>query len=133
MLYDYPMLFLWRGQIVKGNITASAPINFYLMDETNYLAFINRQPWQRITALLNTTNTDVFFVAPASGYYRLVVRLVNPQTENIELTSSIAYYGIDRDHLDSGLGLILVGVTLGIIVLLNSLRSKSQLRKEPSE
>lgn len=132
-LHDDSMLFLWRGQIVKGNITASAPINFYLMDETNYMAFINGQPWQAISALLNTTNTSVFSVALVSGYYRLVVRLVNPQTENAEVNSSIVFHGIDRDHFDSGLGLIFVGVALSIIVLLNSLRSKGQLRKETRE
>ena len=119
--------FLWRGQILECNITASAPINFYIMDETNYLAFVEGQSWQPQTSLLNISNESFSFMAPTSGYYRTVVNLKPPQ-ESADLTISMTYYGIDRDHYDSGLAFILAGTALGAIALISFLRSKFLLK-----
>lgn len=115
--------FLWRGQTLEGNITASAPINFYIMDETNYLAFAEGQPWQPQTSLLDISNTSFSFMVPTSGYYRAVVNL-KPPKESADLTISMEHYGIDRDHYDSGLAFILAGTVLGVITLISFLRSK---------
>ena len=117
------MYFFWRGQTLEGNFTASAPIDFYIMDETNYLAFVEGQSWQPLTSLLEVSNASFRFTAPASGYYRIVVNLKPPQ-ESANLTWSMTFYGIDRDHYDSGLAFILAGAVLGVIALTSFLQSK---------
>ena len=119
--------FLWRGQTLEGNITASAPIDFYIMDETNYQAFAEGQSWQPQTSLLDISNASLCYTAPASGFYRIVVNLKPPQ-ESANLTIDITSYGIDRDHYDSGLAFILAGTVLGVIALISFLRSKFLLK-----
>jgi len=121
------MHFFWRGQTLEGNFAASAPIDFYVMDETNYLAFAEGQSWQPLTSLLDVSNASFRFTAPASGYYRIVLNLKPPQ-ESADLTWSVTLYGIDRDHYDSGLAFILAGTVLGVIALISFLRSKFLLK-----
>lgn len=119
-----PTFFLWRGQISEGNITASAPITFYIMDEANYLAFVEGRPWQPQTSLLNISNESFHFRAPTTGYYRIVINLKSQEVESVNLTISMVYYGLNRDHYDSGLAFVSAGTFLGIIVLTSFLRSK---------
>lgn len=93
------------------------------MDEANYQAFAGGRSWQPLTSLLDISNASVHYAAPASGYYRIVVTLKTPE-ESAYLTISLIYYGIDRDHYDSGLALMFSGAVLGVIVLISFLRSK---------
>lgn len=118
-----PMLFLWRGQMMEGNITTNDQINLYVMRETDYLAFIEGQSWQPLYFIRDVSNDSFHFMAPTSGYYRVVAN-VRPDQETTNFTISIIYHGIDRDHYDAGLAFLLTGSVLGIIILANFLRSK---------
>jgi len=122
-----PMLFLWRGQVLQGNVAANASLNFYIMDEPNYIALVEGHQWQPLISLLDFSNQSFSFVAPYSGYYRIIIN-VRPPQEIADLTFSATHYGIDRDHYDSGVAFTSVGAVLGIIALVDFLRSKLKAR-----
>jgi len=104
--------FLWRGQTLQGQITTNASVDFYIMDEANYLAFTESRSWQPQLSLLDISNESFFFVAPTSGYYRFLVTVKSPG-KHVMRTVSIRYYGIDLDHYESGLTFIVIGAILG--------------------
>jgi hypothetical protein len=126
-LREPPMVFLWRGQVLQGNVTANASLNLYIMDEPNYIALVEGHQWQPLISLLDFSNQSFNFIASNSGYYRIIIDVKPPQ-ETANLTYSAAYYGIDRDHYDSGIAFTTVGAILGIIALIGFLRSKLKVR-----
>lgn len=127
-LPEPPMVFLWRGQVLQGNVAANASLNFYIMDEPNYIALVEGRQWQSLTSLLDFSNQSFSFVAPNSGYYRIIIN-VRPPQEIANLTYSATWYGIDRDHYDSGVAFTSVGAILGTIALVDFLRSKLKTRR----
>jgi hypothetical protein len=126
-LREPPMFFLWRGQVLQGNVTANASLNLYIMDEPNYMALVEGRQWQPSISLLDFSNESFNFIASNSGYYRIIINVKPPQ-ETANLAYSATYYGIDRDHYDSGIAFTTVGAILGIIALIDFLRSKLKVR-----
>lgn len=129
--YNSPTFFLWRGQTLQGSVTANATLNLYIMDETNYLAFTEGKSWRPLFSMLDISNESLRFEVPTTGYYRIVVEVKSPR-EIAHRSFYVEYYGIDRDHFDSGLAFLLAGAVLGIIVLLSVLRSRSSTKKRAS-
>ncbi len=124
-------LFLFRGQTVEGNISASAPVNFYVMDEANYVAFAKGNSWQPLAILLNASNGTFSFVAPETSYYRTIA-VVGQSQKNAGLDTEIKYYGANLDYYQSGLVLVTIGaVLIGMDALLR-LRSRNS-KKPPAE
>jgi hypothetical protein len=124
-------LFLFRGQTVEGNISASAPVNFYVMDETNYVAFAKGSSWQPLVSLLDVSNGSFSLVAPAAGYYHIIAAVGQPQ-ENAHLDTEIKCYGIDLDYYQSGLAFVAVGVVLIAIHAMLYLKSRSSRNHPPN-
>ncbi len=124
-------LFLYRGQILEGGFTANASVNFYLTDETNYLAFVQDSSWHPLVSLLDVSNESFNFVAPATGYYRTIA-VVNQSQENVELNTSMKFYGINLDYYQSGQVFLAVGFILIVTDAIRYLKSRSS-QKPPAE
>ncbi len=121
-------LFLFRGQTVEGNISASAPVNFYIMDEANYVAFSKGNSWQPLATLFNASYGSFSFVAPETSYYRTIA-VVGQSQKSAGLDTEIKYYGANLDYYQSGLVFVTIGVVLiGMDALL---RLKSRSSKKP--
>jgi hypothetical protein len=101
------------------------------MDETNYLAFTKDNSWQPLMALLDISNESFNIVAPATGYYRTIAVVKQPQ-ENAELDTSMRYYGINLDYYQSGLAFVATGAVLIVIDAILYLKSRSS-KKRPAE
>lgn len=123
-------LFALRGQTLEGSITGNASVNFYLTDETNYLAFAKGDSWQPLMTLLDVSNGSLSLVAPASGYYRTIA-VVEHFQENAILTTSIKYNGINLDYYQSGLAFVATGAILIAIDAIRYLKSRSSKKPPP--
>lgn len=117
--------FLSRGMRYFAEYSANIPLDFYIMDRTQYQAYIENHSTTALLAYKNTTTAVFDFKAKKSGQYYLIIERLEPPGKVVWLElGNQSESGLNANFLQPGIIFIVSGIGLAIISLFPKMKEK---------
>lgn len=117
--------FLSRGMRYFREYSTNISLDSYIMDRTQYQAYIENHSTIALLTYKNTTSVVFDFKAKKSGQYYLVIERLEPPGEVVSIKfGNHSESGLNYNFLQPGIIFIISGIGLAIVGLFQKMKEK---------